>query len=116
MRPLSFGPAILSAARRRWDKLTAAATAAVPPVIFRRAERREIFWFMAVILHLPSSLELLVSLGHEFPIHHIKPCRDVFGTAVLVLEIIGMFPDINSEQRLLALADRRVLVRRGFDF
>jgi len=46
MRYLSFDPAASSAACSRGDKLAAAASATLPPVTFRRAERREICGFM----------------------------------------------------------------------
>src|SRR4051812_4638078 len=44
------------------------------------------------------------------PIHHIPPGLDVIGPAILVIEIIGVFPDIDAEQRGIALHQRAILV------
>jgi len=41
-----------------------------------------------------------VALGHKIPAHHVShPGGDVVRAFVLVLEVVGVFPDINAEQR-----------------
>src|SRR5690349_16548649 len=50
------------------------------------------------------------------PVDDLPECSDVFGTAVLILEIVGMLPDVQPEQRCLADRYRTVLVRRRNDF
>jgi hypothetical protein len=59
-----------------------------------------------------SRLKILIDF---IPIDYVEKCIDVFGSAILVFQIIGMFPDIDSEDRRFALADRIVLVRCGHD-
>src|SRR4051812_18437451 len=59
-----------------------------------------------------SASQALVDLR---PVHDIEPGADVVGAAILVLEIIGVFPDVNPEQRSLALHDRAVLIRCAFN-
>src|ERR1700724_3642143 len=38
-----------------------------------------------------------ISLGHLAPVHRIPPRLEVIGPAVLVMEIIGVFPDVIAE-------------------
>lgn len=46
-------------------------------------------------LHLTNQkLSLLVSSRHFFPVDHVPESLDVLGPAVLVFQIIGVFPDI----------------------
>src|SRR5262245_34857447 len=53
----------------------------------------------------PSALEFGVTLRHEIPVDHVEPRSDVLRPTVLIFEIVGVFPDINSQQWLFALAD-----------
>jgi hypothetical protein len=48
---LSFKGSVGSAPRSGWGKLATAASAAAPPVILRKADRRDMFRFMAPSLH-----------------------------------------------------------------
>src|SRR5205823_10042209 len=41
---------------------------------------------------------------------------DVVGPAVLVIEIIGVFPNVEAEKRCISVHERTVLVRGGYDF
>ena len=36
---------------------------------------------------------------HFRPVHHIPPVRHILRAAVLILQVIGMFPDVNPHQR-----------------
>src|SRR6187549_2267663 len=54
-----------------------------------------------------------VALGHVVPVDDVPEGVDVFGALVLVLEVVGVLPDVAAQQRGLAVGDRRVLVR-GF--
>src|SRR5437867_8256521 len=56
------------------------------------------------------------ALSHKVPVDHIEPGSDIIGPLVLVFEIIRVLPNIDAQQRMLALAQRRVLVRRRFNF
>src|SRR5438094_476360 len=48
---------------------------------------------------------------HLGPVHDVPPGVEVGGALVLVLEVIRVLPDVNSQQRKVALGNRRVLVR-----
>src|SRR3954470_18100743 len=49
------------------------------------------------------------------PVHGVPPRLEIVRAAVLVVEIIGVLPDIVAHQRALAVHDRTVLVRAGLD-
>src|SRR5579864_4401403 len=46
------------------------------------------------------------------PVDDVPPGLEVCGTLVLILEVIGVLPHVDAEQRLVALHVRRVLIRR----
>src|SRR4029079_9990914 len=50
-----------------------------------------------------------VPLGDLVPVDHVPPRLQVVRALVLVLEVVGVLPDVDAEQRGLARADRRVL-------
>src|SRR4051794_30590142 len=54
-------------------------------------------------------------LGHLGPVHGVPPRLEVVRALVLVLEVVGVLPDVVAQDRRLALADRVVLVRRARD-
>src|SRR3954463_15525919 len=56
-----------------------------------------------------------VALIYPIPVDHLLERGEVLGAAVLVLEIVGVLPDIDAEQRGGAGEQRRVLVGRGID-
>src|SRR6202158_4757141 len=56
-----------------------------------------------------------IALADLAPVHGIPPRLEVIGAAVLVIEIIGVLPDVVAEQCALAVHDRTVLVRAGLD-
>src|SRR5262249_26349877 len=47
------------------------------------------------------------------PVDHVPPRLEVRGPLVLVLEVVRVLPDVDAEQRYVALHVRRILVRRG---
>lgn len=51
----------------------------------------------------------LESLLHHLPVDHIPDGTEVLGLAVLVLQVIGMLPSINTQQWCV-LANNRILV------
>src|SRR5690606_39998731 len=55
------------------------------------------------------------ALGDLIPVYHIPPGRDIVSPEVLVLQIIGVLPNVDAENRRLPLRKRRVLVSRGRD-
>src|SRR5262249_2266158 len=63
----------------------------------------------------PSSAGLGETLGDVVPVDDVPESVDVVGALVLVLEVVGVLPDVAAEQRHAAVGDRRVLVRRGDD-
>src|SRR5206468_1095967 len=50
------------------------------------------------------------------PIHHVPPSLEVIGTTVLVLEIVGMLPHVDAEDRRVAIHQRTILVWRRNNF
>src|SRR3954452_8787078 len=55
-------------------------------------------------------LGLRVALPDGVPVDHVPDRGQVVGPAVLVLQVVGVLPHVDAEQRCLALEDRRVLV------
>src|SRR5947208_13787762 len=49
------------------------------------------------------------------PIHDVPPGAEVIGPAVLVLQIIGVLPDVDAHHRELAFHDWAVLIGRRDD-
>src|SRR5262245_52660952 len=73
---------------------------------------------------VPAMLCLLcggVVLRDGVPIDHIPKGSDVIRPTVLILQIVGMFPNVEAEDRLIAAAassgshDRAILVRGAFN-
>src|SRR3954463_16231971 len=52
-----------------------------------------------------------VALGDLVPVDRVPPRVDVVGPLVLVLQVVGVLPDVHAEQRRLAVGERVVLVR-----
>ena len=53
--------------------------------------------------------EAFVHLG---PVHHVPPRGEVVGATVLILQVVGVLPDVGAEDRRgLAVHQRVVLVR-----
>src|SRR5687767_835099 len=56
---------------------------------------------------------------YPLPVNHIPPSRYIVRSAVLVLEIIGMFPYVKTQKRghffCLPLCPRACLVRHGYE-
>src|SRR5262249_3226138 len=47
------------------------------------------------------------------PIHDVPPRPDVFRPTVLILQIVSMFPNIETYDRELAFHNRRILIGAG---
>jgi len=47
---------------------------------------------------------------HGVPVHHVPPCFDVIGPAVLVFEIIGVLPNVDAKNGRVAVHQRVVLI------
>src|SRR3954469_13746442 len=62
-----------------------------------------------------SAGDRLVALGDLAPVDGVPPRVDVVGAPVLVLQVVGVLPDVNAQQRGLPLRDRVVLVGRSDD-
>src|SRR5579872_4005887 len=60
-------------------------------------------------MHLPKSLV------HFGPVDHVPPRADVIRTAVLILQVVRVLPDVDAEDDLLAFHQRAVLVRAALD-
>src|SRR5204863_1028091 len=60
----------------------------------------------------PQSTEALVDL---VPVDDVPPGSDVVGTTVLVLQVVGVLPHVEAENRLLPFHQRAVLVRGALD-
>src|SRR5271166_4099983 len=67
----------------------------------------------------PATAGLLLggveALGHGVPVDHVPPGLEVVGPAVLILQIVGMLPDVVAHDRMLPGGHRIVLVRRAGD-
>src|SRR5262249_32570867 len=50
------------------------------------------------------------------PVHDAPPGRDVVGAAVLILEVIGVLPNVEAHDGNLAFHHGAVLIRGGGDF
>ena len=61
---------------------------------------------------LLGGFEALVDL---VPVDDVPPGGEVVGTLVLVLQVVGVLPDVVAEDGVEALAQRRVLVGGGDD-
>src|SRR5207249_11830889 len=59
-----------------------------------------------------------VILRYFVPIHHVPPGFDVIGTTVLIVQIISMFPNVDAEDRRVAIHQRAILIwrRNHFEF
>src|SRR2546423_1936689 len=58
---------------------------------------------------------LLVALGDGLPVDGVEPGGDVVRALVLVLEVVGVLPDVHAEDRGHALHVGAVLVRIALD-
>src|SRR5471032_2094107 len=58
------------------------------------------------------SAEPLIDLG---PVDDVPPGIEVVGTAVLLLQVVGVFPDVDAEHDFLPFHQRAVLVRRALN-
>ncbi len=61
----------------------------------------------------PNELFLrgFVAVGDIVPIKGVPPGGDVIGPFVLILEVIGVLPNVQAEERCIAVHDRTVLIR-----
>jgi hypothetical protein len=55
------------------------------------------------------------ALGHLLPVDRVPPGVDVVGAPVLVLQVVGVLPHVDAEERRLPVGDRVVLVRGRHD-
>ena len=55
------------------------------------------------------------SAGNFGPVHDIPECTNVVGAAILVVEIVGVFPDVEAEDGSATFGERGVLVWGAFD-
>ena len=54
-------------------------------------------------------------LGDSIPIYKVPERVDIFGAAVLVLEVVGVFPDVEAEDGRVAFGKDRVLIGGSAD-
>ena len=60
-----------------------------------------------------SSRRLGVKLLDIFPVHEmVEEGLEIIGTPVAVIDIIGMFPNIDAEDRHAAMDERILAIRR----
>ena len=60
-------------------------------------------------------LECFEAVVDFIPVNYVPPCREVFGAAIVVLQIISMLPNVVAENGEQALGDWIVLVGRADD-
>src|SRR5690606_29659801 len=63
----------------------------------------------------PLSLSCLVQLVYLIPVHYVPEGGDVLGPAVLVLQVVSVLPDVETQKRRVALHDGAVLVGCAVD-
>src|SRR5579885_3322733 len=56
---------------------------------------------------------MLEAFSNLVPVDNIPPCRQVLGATVLILEVVGMLPDVIAHDGILALHQRAILVSGG---
>ena len=61
-------------------------------------------------------LRLLVLFIDKVPVDDAEPFIDVINAAVLILQVVSMFPDVQAEQRSLPFCQRVILVGSGKNF
>ena len=44
-----------------------------------------------------------VIFGDLVPVHNVPPCFDVVGATILIVQIIGVFPNIDAEDRRITV-------------
>src|SRR5215212_1781435 len=66
-------------------------------------------------MYLPRRLPAVV-LRNLRPVNDVPPSFDVIRAAVLVIQVVGVFPDVHTNDRFVAVHQWTVLVRRGHDF
>src|SRR5438105_6063940 len=77
---------------------------------FRLALLGSLFWSSAL-----RALRLPEPFCDRVPVDHVPPRRDIIWPAVLVLEVVRVFPHVQPHNRLLSLHQGIVLVRRARD-
>src|ERR1700748_866909 len=60
--------------------------------------------------------KLRVILRHLGPVYDVPPGFDVVRTSILIIEVVGVLPNVHAEDRFGAVHQRTVLVRRRDDF
>ena len=66
---------------------------------------------------VPASREYLLTeaLFDFLPVHHVPPGGHVFRPAILILQVVGVLPDIEAHHGILAFHQRAVLIGGGSD-
>ena len=57
-----------------------------------------------------TAAALLVAAGDFVPVYDIPPGVEVIGAAILVLKVVGVFPDVVAHDGIVAVRERAVLV------
>jgi len=55
------------------------------------------------------------STRHLTPVHHVPKACDVVGTAILVIEVVCVFPDVQAKNGSVPDAERSVLIGSALD-
>ena len=72
-------------------------------------------------IHALAGERGFVELADLLPVHNTPECTDVLGAAVLVVQVVRVFPDVDAKNRVHNFTSRRalhegvVLVRRCHD-
>ena len=56
-----------------------------------------------------------ISIGNFVPVDDIPERTDVVGASILVIQVIGMFPDIETKNGRQSLRERVILIGRRTD-
>lgn len=70
----------------------------------------------ALAFFLRLGFELVESFAHEAPVDNLLESLEILHSAILILQIVGVFPHVDSEERSASGGKWTVLVGRCFDF
>src|SRR5712692_7015866 len=62
-----------------------------------------------------AAAALLVATGNLIPVDHVPPGREIVGSAVLVLQVVGVFPHVIAHHGIQTTHQRAILIGRRND-
>src|SRR6476660_5638864 len=75
-------------------------------------DRNRVRWQTSFFSNPTNRSRLRKLFVHEVPVYQVPPGRNIIGTPVLILQVVGVLPHIKAKERHLSIRDRRILVGR----